>query len=654
VFIYHPRRPLADCREIVAKLKEQGLEAYWLIQPRGEGSLWANREQIDEWLTVFDGLYDFGINGFTQEQMRTRLANGREAIARAAPLAGKDGRPVPRLLSAGITQGYIGSHNAFYRPFLGTRTLRDNWEAALASGAHWVCITTWNDYTEGTHFEPSVWGRDTLLRINREYVRRWRGEPTPARREQVFVAYKSEVRLGDDWTFEVQSFPHTPADDGAARVARVKLADLDGGWSHEFPATELAADEHRVVTHRLRHPGFDTPRILRVWAGIFTAGAEDAATTWRELYPVVIRAGILRDMKTLRLALDDVLTTPLQTRLVDDDETGATLLARIEPRALVGTVDLLRNGRVVETREIAKPARDPLDLVWKLPRASELSSGAPDNLYVVRLSRADGKQSFAAPVLLKSRDATKTGEVTHEVILRAGDFDEAWMSDDGRAGRTRTVTLSASEVYGFRFPMDDEDTQSLRDTFGWNVVALGGGGNWGRSLPEARPKPSTEKTEDGGERRYLAFDGKRTRVLLQIGSFPHDTFTLEARLRPSKHSEAGYVFSDQNEAVAFGVLPDGKVFFQRGKTRLHSDVSIPTDRWTHVAAVYDGRELRLHVDGAPAGSREVGPWVRSINSVPAIGCLHREHLKFSHFYHGEIAGLSVVARPLSPEEFLLR
>lgn len=659
VFIYNPGRPPEDCREIVVRLRAQGLEAYWLIQPQREGTLWENRERLDEWLTIFDGFYDFGINGFSQDQMKLRLTNGREALARAGDIPGAGGAAVPRLLSAGITQGYIGSHNAFYRPFFGTRSLRDNWEAALATGADWVCLTTWNDYTESTHFEPSVWGRDTLLRINREYVRRWRGEAAPARPEQVFVAYKSEVRLGDDWTFEVQSFPYTTAAVDAPSVVRVRVTDLAGEAVEAFPPVSLPVDAQHVVTHRLTRPGFDTPRVLRVWTSVAPADADESALGWSELYPVVVRPGIMRDMKTLRLALDDILPTPVQARLAGvagRDGSGPTLLVRFERHSWVGTVDLLRNGRMVETREIARHGQGPLDLSFALDRAADMSFGIPDNLYVVRFSRADGRLAFSAPFALKAVGAATTGPTAYEVILREGDFDEAWGAGSAASGGMRAANLSASEVYGFNFPMDDEKPRRLRDTFGWNIVSLGGGGRWGGITPEAVPVPRSENAVSlpGGVRRYLGFDGRNTRVLLQIGASPHDTFTLEARLRPLEHEEAGYVFSDQNEALGLGVLSGGQIFAQRGRTRVQSSAPLPAGRWSHVAAVYDGRTLSLYVDGRLAGQSPAAPSVSPINSVPVIGCRHQEHLRFSNYYRGDMAGLSVVARPLEPREFLLR
>jgi hypothetical protein len=56
---------------------------------------------------VFDGFYDFGINGFSASQMLERLTNGRKALDAYRPGG---------LLVAGITQGYLATATAFTAP----------------------------------------------------------------------------------------------------------------------------------------------------------------------------------------------------------------------------------------------------------------------------------------------------------------------------------------------------------------------------------------------------------------------------------------------------------------------------------------------------------------------------------------------------------
>ncbi len=48
-------------------------------------------------------------------------------------------------------------------------------EAALHSDPDWIFITTWNDWWEHTHSEPSEQFGDECLHITREFGHRWKG-----------------------------------------------------------------------------------------------------------------------------------------------------------------------------------------------------------------------------------------------------------------------------------------------------------------------------------------------------------------------------------------------------------------------------------------------------------------------------------------------
>ncbi|WPJ96648.1 endo-1,3-alpha-glucanase family glycosylhydrolase [Coraliomargarita algicola] len=641
VFIYHPRRSPEDCEEIVQQLKAKGHEAYWLVQPQREGTLWDDRDLIDRYLTAFDGLYDFGSNGISRENMDLRLSNGREALARA-------GRSDSGLLVAGITQGYNGSHNAFYRPFFGTGTLRDNWESAIAEEADWVCLTTWNDYIENTHFEPSEWDPGALLKINREYIRLWRGEVAPPRPPQVFASYKNEVRLGDDWTIELQAFPYTTP----AQVCYTKITDLDGNLIKAFSPLELSSQEHTVMTYRLTHPGLDSPRYMRIWTAVAdeATGESLESLEWRELYPVVVRPGVMCDYRTVRVDLGDLLD-PLSLR-VESSGSELKFSSSFDTWSWVGKAELLCNGRVVSAKEIVSFKETKVAIDFTLdPRPAD----QPIDLYVLRLTRADGRYLWSQPLAIKSTRLAESDEdelVTLPGLLREGDFDESW----GKAmftAEVKTLQVPEEEIYGFNLPMDDENAVYPRDIAGWNIATLGGGRKWGVSVPEAVPSVLTDAALPRGHERYYHFDGEDDRVLLQVRGFPHGVVTVEAWVRPEQQTSAGYILSDQNRGFDFGVSADGKLFSQRGLFRCYSSEPLAIDAWSHVAAVYDGSTMRLYVNGEFVGEKALRVTLRSINSIPVIGCKHMEYLQFSHFYRGDLAGLSVTANVLDPDDFKL-
>ena len=61
-----------------------------------------------------------------------------------------------------------------------TNNLRTTWQAAVDGGADWVQLTTWNDYSEGTEFAPSVDAGWCYLDISAYYIARFKTGDWPA------------------------------------------------------------------------------------------------------------------------------------------------------------------------------------------------------------------------------------------------------------------------------------------------------------------------------------------------------------------------------------------------------------------------------------------------------------------------------------------
>lgn len=55
-----------------------------------------------------------------------------------------------------------------------TATLRASWAAAIDEDAEWVQLTTWNDYSEGTQFAPSLHNGYTYLDLSSYYLTRFK------------------------------------------------------------------------------------------------------------------------------------------------------------------------------------------------------------------------------------------------------------------------------------------------------------------------------------------------------------------------------------------------------------------------------------------------------------------------------------------------
>lgn len=630
IFIYQHGRTVEECRTILDRLAERDLLAYWLVQPGRETGLWEDAEAIRAQLGVFDGLYDFGINGFTQQQMKTRLANGHKALAEA----GNSG-----LLCAGISQGYIGPHNGFYRPYFGTGTLRDNWAAALAAGVDWVCLCTWNDYNETTQFEPAVWSRDVMLKLNREYVRQWRAEPSPNRPPQVFVSYKEEVTLGDDWLLEVTSLPYTTP--GAE--CRVRLLDLAGEVAREFDPVALPKDRIQAQNLRLDVPGLDGPRELRIQAAVVAGTAEPA---WYDLYPLVIRPGGMRAWRTVRFDLGDLL--PAAELTAQTVPEGTKLTATFRSWSWWGRAELLRNGEEIASQDIAKfgPVMTSISFLVKPEDRRRVR-----DLFVVRLTRHDRRFTYTPPVALGEYGGEP---VSLPVLERGTDFDEGWGLPNWRSPwrlaepQTRAATVPKDEVWRVVLPMNRDSGDDCADVGGWHVLARRGAAD--RYVKVAADLQPAWTTEEG--KTFLRFDGTDDNVTFPFRTLPPGALTAEFVVRPAKLA-AGTLFSDQNGGLDVRFDETGRLVVQRRDTQLVTETPLAPGQWHRLAVVYDYRELRVCRDGELLARTEAPALFRGINSRPVIGALCREGRPLDDPFAGDLAGFALTARPLAPVDFVL-
>jgi len=624
IFIYNSRpRTLAEWRQIIDALKARGLAAYWLVQPMGEGSLWGNAQELADNLAVFDGFYDFGINGFTRAQMLERLANGQKAL---------DAHRPGGLLVAGITQGYLGNGNSFYRPYLNSGTLRDTWEAALASEAPWVCLTTWNDYVEHTHFEPSAVNRDALLRISRDYLARWRGEPRPPRPPQLFISYHEEASLGDDWTLEVLSLAYTTE----SASVRVRLLDEAGQPCFEPAPVELPRTNLTATTLRVPQIGCDGKRLFRVQAQLATSAQTN---DWRELYPVTVRCGHLESLRTIRIPFDSIADAQpaLTLRL---EGTNRTALVRFERWNMAGHLDLLRNGWPVAETGLVHKGAPAVTVSLPLP-----ADATPSDVYVARYSTLSGDVCWSAPA--RATRARAAAKRACPVIVTGADFDEGWWGDRiSRFERPRveSLALGADETYALTYPMAEGAGTELPSVSGWQTpLLLGRRHTWMITSDAWLP----QWTNDAA-RATLRFDGVANCAILPSRSMPYGPFTMEIAARPDAVGKTMALFSDAC-GVALTLRADGHVDVTRRQATLTSRQPLTAGRWAHLAVVYDGESLRLYVDAKLDAEVPAQAQSMRINSQPVIG----NSTAFDAGFLGLLGGFHLQCGVLTPERFVL-
>ncbi|MET9960398.1 glycoside hydrolase family 71 protein [Streptomyces sp. NPDC006326] len=79
-----------------------------------------------------------------------------------------------------------------------TATLRSTWTHAIEDGADWVQLTTWNDYSEGSQFAPSLHNGSTYLDLASYYLTRFKTGSWPEIvRDTLYVTARTQFAAAD-------------------------------------------------------------------------------------------------------------------------------------------------------------------------------------------------------------------------------------------------------------------------------------------------------------------------------------------------------------------------------------------------------------------------------------------------------------------------
>ena len=104
-------------------------------------------QHLPEWKPIVDGLFYWGIAGVPGEGGALDQLLTSADYADAAHGAGK-------LYMAPVALQFWGANADRYYEYSGLEGMQRMWGSAIASGADWVEIITWNDFIEGTYIVP--------------------------------------------------------------------------------------------------------------------------------------------------------------------------------------------------------------------------------------------------------------------------------------------------------------------------------------------------------------------------------------------------------------------------------------------------------------------------------------------------------------------
>ena len=157
---------------------------FWRQQRFGVGAWQALREEVDPnrqalWIAegvdisfqqVFDGHHLYSVAWSADPG--AQLLKWGQRVRSASQTWGR------KIWVATVMPGYndtrTGRGDAFIRPREDGAYYAKTWNGALASGADWVIITSWNEWPEGTYIEPSQAHGSRYLDLTREWTARYK------------------------------------------------------------------------------------------------------------------------------------------------------------------------------------------------------------------------------------------------------------------------------------------------------------------------------------------------------------------------------------------------------------------------------------------------------------------------------------------------
>lgn len=153
----------------------------------------------------------------------------------AGRYAGAKGEPIMAAISHGDIR-YKKDGNIAYEQ-KGSQTLRINWEQAIATGAHWAQLNTWNDIGEHAAFYPNTAQQFAVYDLTAYYIAWFKtGAPPPITRDAVYYFHRvarvppaPQLRFGS-WANEVEAVAFLTA------PAAVEIVTDEGVTRGDFPA----------------------------------------------------------------------------------------------------------------------------------------------------------------------------------------------------------------------------------------------------------------------------------------------------------------------------------------------------------------------------------------------------------------------------------
>lgn len=534
-----------------------------------------------------------------------------------------------------------------------------------------------------------------------------------------------DLRLSDDAGREIHRFPPRAVryDKLHAEQFRVQSADLGEGMppAAVYPVLFYEQDGQRHGPYRLRPTRLrlgQTPTDL-AWMTPLSAWRPDFAASWAVALP-----GTRVDWKSLKSggSAGDATTLGEVLFVSPGDPRPVFVYRTIAPaeQGLPTETRLLLNGTGLSdfprrqsheggTTTWFKRSHDApntwLEIETFEYKYRKYSFGSevlhvrePSSLWVslpIHLARDLSETALVrVPVPLMPEDDAY-GRITENPRMR-------WESLDYRMNEVRELSVPLSRIpvfhYGFDFGTGEMVLdQSGYDHHGWmgdqrTRTGHMGDGPFGFNFEHFFSKfdqpvgAAEELTPEAPERRhepgiggFLRFDGDDDYVYFHARTDIPFVSTIELTLRPAPTGRKMVVLStlplqeNGDQRMTIGIDGDGRLIvdspvdtqvYAGEPQTLRSESRLSDDKWSRVAIVNDGREIRAYMDGERVrGSIPAPSWGlwnsknflflggEKIDNNPFRKGSKRE-FEWDHRYKGDVGDLRITGRPLDPSEFL--
>jgi hypothetical protein len=154
--------------------------------------------------------------------------------------------------------------------------------------------------------------------------------------------------------------------------------------------------------------------------------------------------------------------------------------------------------------------------------------------------------------------------------------------------------------------------------------------------------------------KALAFNGQNSWVTVDAAALTlPGPLTVEAWVNPTANGGwRSIVVKEQADQLAYGLYSDSDTGRPRGLVYIGGEqdaagtAQLPLNTWTHLAMTYDGAQLRLFVNGAPAGSRALTGAIAGSTQPLRIG----GNGIWGEYFAGLIDEVRIYSRALSQAE----